>query len=166
MIDHRRQRGGSCALLLRIALAIAAVHALWLAQAWQPARAGDTWVACSVRSYHFDRSKDYNERNWGCGLEYGVARDTRLIAGAYKNSLYRESAYAGALWTPLRLGPARIGAIGGIVDGYNANGGRFFPIVAPALTIEGYAAGINILASPRYRDSPGVIGIQVKFQIN
>lgn len=165
MIDPRRRRG-SCALILRIALNVAAVYALWLAQAWQPARAGNAWIACIATSHHFDRSKGYNERNWGCGVEYGVAQDTRLVAGAYRNSLFRESTYAGALWLPLQFGPAKAGFIGGVVNGYRANGGGFSPVVVPMITLEGHTVGINVLATPRYRDSPGVIGMQIKFQIN
>jgi len=158
--------GGRCMPFLRLALAIAAVYALWLAQAWQPARAGDLWTACTVRSYHFDRSQGYNERNWGCGIEYGVARDIRLIAGAYRNSLFRRSLYAGALWTPLHIGPAKIGLIGGVVNGYDDEShGRLFPVVAPAVVLEYRSFGINLLATPRYRDSPGVIGLQLKFQV-
>jgi hypothetical protein len=164
-INRKRQLGGRCAPLLRLALALAAIYALWLAQAWRPARA-DAWAACSVASYHFDRSKGYNERNWGCGLEYGIAQDARLVAGGYRNSLARTSVYAGALWTPLHLGPARAGVVGGVVNGYGANEGRFLPIVVPALALEHRGIGINLLAAPRYRDSPGVLGFQLKLQID
>jgi len=163
-MTHNRRcwLGGRGSRLLRLALMLAAIYALWLAQAWQPAHAGDTWIACSVRSYHVDRTRGYNERNLGCGLEHGVARDTRLVAGAYRNSLFKTSTYAGALWMPLSLGPASVGLIGGVVNGYRANDGRFSPIVLPMLALEHRSIGINLFAAPHYKESPAVFGLQIK----
>jgi len=166
-INRSQQRGGRSAPLVRLALALAAIYALWLAQAWHPARADSLWLVGSGASYHFDRSKDYNERNWGVGFEWGLVRDTRAILGTYLNSHGQQSTYGGVAWTPLALGPARAGAILGAVDGYeNVRNGHVFPMGSLLATLERGRFGVNLLAAPRWKDSPGVLGLQLKFRID
>lgn len=45
--------------------------------------------------------------------------DVRVAAGAFRNSIRKNSVYAGAAWQPLRLGPAHVGVFGGAITGYN-----------------------------------------------
>jgi len=108
------------------------------------ARAAD-WLASTVASYHRNREPRYNERNWGLGFERDFAQDTRLIGGAHRNSHYRTSVYAGA-YTPIRWGShVRIGALGGVVNGYEVNEKRFLPVVMPLAQIEGKSAGADLI---------------------
>ena len=164
-INRRQQLGSQCTPLARLALLAAVAALAFLVQAQHGTRAADTWIAASVASYHFDRAPNYNERNWGIGLEHGVMPDVRLVAGSYENSFYRSSAYAGATWTPLRVGPARLGFVGGVIDGYSWNHGRFFPMAAPWLVLEREGFGVNMLYVPRFADNPGVLGFQIKFRL-
>ena len=123
-----------------------------------------TWLVGTVASYHFDRSQNYNERNLGFGFEYGVTRETRIVGGTYRNSVFQRSTYLGSAWTPLELGPTRAGLVLGAVDGYpGANDGGFFPMAALLGTLEIDRVGVNLLAAPRWRDkSPAVLGLQIK----
>jgi hypothetical protein len=162
MIHRKQQRSGRAAAGFIAALALLALTFLETA----PSIAGDTWIASSVTSYHFDRSAGYNERNWGVGIERGIAPDVRLIAGVYRNSLYRESTYAGASWTPFAAGPVRLGVLAGVVDGYKADHGRFVPIAMPLVTYEIGRAGANLIYLPHYKDDGGVIGLQLKYRFN
>ena len=119
------------------------------------ARAAD-WLASTVASYHRNREPRYNERNWGLGFERDFAQDTRLIGGAHRNSHYRTSVYAGA-YTPIRWGShVRIGALGGVVNGYEVNEKRFLPVVMPLAQIEGKSAGADLIVGT------SVIALQVK----
>ena len=160
MIDRRQQRGGKSAGGIVAALALLALACVEMG----PSIAGDTWIAASVASHHFDREGDHNERNWGVGVEHGIAPQVRLVAGAYRNSLYDTSHYAGANWTPLVFGPVRLGVMAGAVDGYNANHGRYIPVVVPLLSVEQGRVGANLLYLPRYKDDAGVIGLQLKYR--
>lgn len=163
-VNRRRQRGGHCTPVLKAALVALAAVAAFVAVA--PSRAGDTWIAASVASYHFDRDAGHNERNWGLGIEQGIAPHTRLVAGAYRNSLYATSRYAGVNWTPFEFGPVHLGLMAGVVDGYNANRGRFIPVAVPMLALEQGRVGANLLYLPRYKDDAGVVGLQVKFRFD
>lgn len=125
--------------------------------------AADTWVTASFASYHFDRSKDYNERNFGAGLERSISENVRLVAGAYRNSFYRTSVYVGGVYAPLRAGVLSAGVVGGLVTGYQSS---VSPGLAPTVMLELPALGIglNALFLPKYGNSPGIVGLQGKFR--
>jgi len=123
--------------------------------------AAETWITASVASYHFDRSKDYNERNWGLGLERAVSENARLVAGAYRNSFYRTSAYAGIVYAPLRVGVLSAGVVAGLVTGYQHTVSLgLAPTVLIELPVTG--VGLNALFVPKYGNSPGIAGLQMK----
>ena len=61
-------------------------------------------------SYHFDRSSDFNNDNYGMGYAF----DNGFVAGAYHNSIDRTTIYAGYV---VRL-HARVGIILGVATGY------------------------------------------------
>lgn len=121
-----------------------------------------SWLVLNARSYHADRSKDYNEANRGAGLEWGT--DTlRAVGGVYRNSLDGRSRYVGAAWTPLALGAAQVGFVLGAVDGYeHANDGRAVPMVAGLVRLELHGYGVNVLVAPPFRESSAVLGLQFK----
>jgi hypothetical protein len=135
---------------------------IFLALTARVARA-DTWAVASVASYHTDRDAHYNERNGGLGIEHDIADNARLIAGFYRNSLYRESMYLGATFTPLHVTDhIRVGVIAAFVTGYNINDGNAVPMAALLVQVEGERVGINLGAIPRSVASPGLVGLQIK----
>lgn len=114
------------------------------------------WITASVASYHFKRHGQ-NERNPGLGVELQVDERWRVMGGAYDNSASRLTAYAGGLYSLTSVGPVRVGVMGGLFTGY---GPAPVPVVGPVLSIEGRAAGANVVVIP---GAGGVIGFQLKF---
>lgn len=129
------------------------------------ASAGELWLDVPVASYHTDRSKNYNETNYGLGLEYRLNEEVSLGVGRYYNSIRSWSNYIGATYTPFSLGPVKLGVVGGIINGYDSFGGGYFPVIIPTAVIEGKRMGINIVAAPPIKDNSGVIGFQLKFKL-
>ena len=70
-------------------------------------------------SYHFDRSSNFNNDNYGIGY----VLDNGVVAGTFRNSLDNQTLYAGYLW---RFHP-RVGLIVGAATGYE------YPIVPAAI---------------------------------
>lgn len=117
------------------------------------ASAQSVWLSPGAVSWHQDRTAGYNERNAGLGVEWQSATtEHRLSAGYYRNSIHGTSRYATYAWVPLRteIGAVKLGlgVTAGIVDGYQANGGRIIPAVLPVATIDIWRIGINITAWP------------------
>jgi hypothetical protein len=118
------------------------------------ARATDDWLVVVVGSRH--RQQGYNEHNWGLGIEHGVNDRWRVIGGTYRNSFYRQTLYAGAVYMPLRSGDWRIGGTAMLATGYD----RRFPVfVFPVVSYEQKEWGINF--GPIL---PMVVGVQLKFR--
>lgn len=110
---------------------------------------GEWWINAGGISHHFNRSMDFNERNWGAGVEYVLSNDVSLVAGEYRNSVRTTTRYLGASYTPLSFGPARFGIVAGAADGYRMmRDGGFFPIISPVINIEGKRFGANLLVIP------------------
>jgi hypothetical protein len=99
-----------------------------------PAFADSILVSPGGVSYHLDRGR-YNERNAGIILGYEKDESTAVIAGRYKNSLGKDSTFAAVRYTPLKIGPVRIGAVAGIADGYAPRGGGFIPVIVPSAVL-------------------------------
>lgn len=130
------------------------------------ALAGDTSLVVSGLSYHFDRTKKYNEQNFGLGLEHRLSDDFRVSAGWYRNSFYRQSRYAGVVYAPVEAGELRFGAALGVVSGYYRNQGRYMPLVLPTAMWDGRDFGINIGVVPKSkRTGGGGIALQMKWRL-
>lgn len=130
-------------------------------------RSGQVWINAGSISHHLDRKYDYNERNYGLGLEYKLDARRSLFAGAYKNSMFRLTRYAGMSYTPFQLGPARIGVVVGVADGYREmrNGG-FFPAISPVISVEGERFGVNILVIPSIASNvSNALALQFKIKV-
>lgn len=125
----------------------------------------DTWISATTVSYHLDRNRNFNEVNPGLGVEYGITENAKAIAGFYKNSIYKESAYAGAAWTPISIAKGlRIGVVGGIITGYRLSPA---PMLIPVAMLEGGRFGINVLFVPHViKDAPATFALQVKIKLN
>lgn len=97
--------------------------ALALAGSCSVAFAAETEIYPGGVSYHWKTMTDgrkFNDHN--VGLLGGVAFDeTRAVfGGVYRNSEWRTSAVLGYRYTPLGVGPLRIGALVGAVTGYQS----------------------------------------------
>lgn len=130
-----------------------------------PAQADDTtWLSVTVRSYHYQRKKDYNETWHGIGIEHGIAKDTRFVGGIYENSYGETSVYAGAAWMPIHLMQhLHLGAQAGCVNGYEKDPCSLFLI--PALAYERKGWGVNLGVVPSTSDPYTVIGFQLKLKL-
>lgn len=126
------------------------------------------WISpTGLSSYHSDRAAKYNEDNRGFGAEYDLADKAKLFAGMFRNSVNKDSKYAGvSLSTPL-LKDLRAGLLLGAINGYpEARHGGFIPMAAPMLSYEGKNAGINILGLPKVGSISPVIAAQMKLRFN
>ena len=101
----------------------------------------------NLASYHPGNASEYNQFNRGIGVEYHL--DSFFLAGGYFwNSLYRDSFYAG-VGKEFTFGGAEwigVGAVGGIITGYN-DGQEPRPALVPYifLTKDRYTLKIHYL---------------------
>lgn len=104
----------------------------------------DCAIQLHVGSYHAEPG--YNNDTPGIGALCPVDGDWSLAAGAYFNSVRKQSFYAGAAWQPVRLGPVKAGLYGGGVTGYRDEVSPFlaFALSAPI----GPAFGVHLIAVP------------------
>lgn len=135
-----------------------------LALASSSTLAADAWVSATTVSYHLDREQRFNERNPGLGIEYGLTENVRAVAGFYKNSISKESVYAGVAWTPLKVEAVSVGLVAGAITGYRISPA---PMAVPVLMVEGKRFGANVLfVPPVMKDIPATFALQVKIKLN
>jgi len=79
---------------------------------------GQDYAVATLTSYHFDRTKDYNERNFGAGWER-QKDDWSIGTGFYRNSIDKTTLYALGGWTPFRVLGTRVGLAAGPATGYD-----------------------------------------------
>lgn len=148
------------------AILIWTVIIMLLVLASKPAQAEEksTWVSVTVRSYHYERKKDYNETWHGIGIERDWFKDTRWVAGVYENSYYETSHYLGASWMPVHLTSRwHLGLTAGIVNGYDKD--PFGGFLIPTLTYERKWWGANFGIVPSTGSPFTVLGLQLKAKI-
>jgi len=121
-----------------------------------------TWLTGTTASYHFDRN-DYEEENWGIGIERPFYEKVRGVAGVYRNSFSKTSIYVGGVYSPFTFGPAAVGVMGGLFTGY---GDGFQLVIAPVLSVEGETMGANLLYVPPYGDHRGLVALQLKWKLD
>jgi hypothetical protein len=68
------------------------------------AACAEDWLSLHGLAKHLDGGIHCNSTTSGLGFEHGVTSAFRTIAGFYRNSNCRYSAYAGAAYLPLQLG--------------------------------------------------------------
>lgn len=126
----------------------------------------EIWINVGGFSRHFDRSKHHNERNFGFGIEWRTSPELSVMAGVYDNSVGQHSQYLAANWQPWRLGPVKLGAAVGLMNGYPAmkRGGTFFAAL-PMASIEGRRFGINLGLIPSIKDVDGAVMLQFKLRL-
>lgn len=129
------------------------------------------WLNPGFFSWHFNRSLDLREDNWGFGVEVAFAPDHAAMAGNFINSENDRSNYAAYLWRPLHWRPYGIDVHAGIAvgafDGYQrVNNGGWFVAPLPLLAVEGRYLGLNLTVVPTIEDKVnGAIVIQIKLRV-
>jgi hypothetical protein len=133
----------------------------------KPETRSQLWVNPGMVSYHFQQDKNFNNGNWGAGLEYRFNTVASLTAGRFYNSDRAYSNYAGIYYQPIAIGPIKVGAVIGGFNGYpTTNNGGWFAAALPALTWEGDLIGANVFVIPTIGDRVhGAISLQVKLKI-
>lgn len=123
----------------------------------------DEWVTATVRSYHMERGKGYEENNTGFGLETDVSPRIRLALGFYRNSDRSDSLYGAFVYCPVsvRWGNWRGCGMAGVVTGYSE---RVAPLAGMVLSYEGKTWGANLLILPNKKGdfTEGVWALQAK----
>jgi hypothetical protein len=125
------------------------------------------WLNAGMRSRHFEREKNFRENNSGFGAEVFFDRRNAAIAGYFINSDNRDSNYVGWAWRPLSYGPATVGLVAALFDGYpRVNGGGWFPAAFPVASFEYQSVGVNLILIPTVGDRlHGAFVAQLKLRI-
>ena len=101
-----------------------------------------------------------NPINAGVGIEIEHDKDWSWTGGAYRNSEYGYSWYAGARYTFYKDNNWNIGLVGGVVTGYRVN--PVIPMVMPDICYDYLCMG----ALPKVgKDGSNVIAFSVKLPI-
>jgi len=79
---------------------------------------GADYLVVTDRAYHFNRLEHYNEHNFGLGFQRDFSASLAGEVGFYRNSYYRETIYAWAIYTPWHAGAWSVGTDFGLVTGY------------------------------------------------
>jgi hypothetical protein len=133
----------------------------------EPKPISELWLNPGFYSYHFQKDKGLNNSNFGLGGEYRYTTTSSVMLGFFDNSDRQTSRYVGWCWQPLGLGPFRVGAVVGAIDGYpNMLDGGWFAAVIPTASFEYKNIGANLLFVPSYKDRLyGAISLQLKFRV-
>ncbi|WP_332743200.1 hypothetical protein [Hydrogenophaga sp.] len=133
----------------------------------EPESSSQLWLNVGGFSRHFKRQNGYNENNLGLGLEYRTSPEVSFMAGSYYNSVHKNTTYAAVNWQPWTLGPFKIGAAVGLMDGYPSmnRGGNFFAAL-PMASYEGRRFGINVGLIPSIKNVDGAVIVQFKVRVN
>ena len=132
------------------------------------------WADVMIASHHLHPYRQFDDFNPGLGFECSVTPQWAVSVGYFRNSLDRPSFYAGALYTPqfAHWGWFRLGAMGGIISGYNfgrfgvgANG-RTGLVAAPTAIAQFGRFGLNVILVPPIPDDnlPFTLGFQAKYR--
>jgi len=134
------------------------------------------WADVMIGSHHIHPNRHFDEFNPGVGVECSLTPEWSATVGYFRNSLDRPSFYAGAIYAPefAHWNWFRLGAMGGVISGYNY--GRFGlgskertgPVIAPAAITRFGRFGANIiLIPPIHPDNlPFTIGLQAKYKFH
>jgi len=133
------------------------------------------WVDAMLGSYHINPDRHFEDFNPGVGLECTISPQWAAAAGYFRNSLLRPSFYGGAVFAPesLHWGAARLGAMGGVISGYNY--GRFGVgenhrtglVLTPTVILERGRFGANLIVVPPIPADhlPLTLGLQARVRV-
>lgn len=134
----------------------AALLAAWCSSA-SAQRAGDWGVVINGRSVHLNAAHEWNEDNWGLGVEREFSTERRWVrvalANAFSDSMGDTSYMAGGgIKRRFRVGPndfyVDVGAVGFLMTREAVNGNRPFPGVLPAATFGFKRVALNVTYMP------------------
>ena len=116
------------------------------------------WVTMPLTSWHKE-NKDYNERNWGIGLEHKQTETWSWVGGTYRNSFYKQSYYLGGVYAPLKLEirevNIKLGLLLGLFSGYE---NKIVFLTPPVIQVEAFKKwGGDLLIGD------GFVGFSLKF---
>lgn len=111
-----------------------------------------------MMSYHFDRSKDFNEQNPGLGY----MSEGGLLGGMYRNSYSKPSVYAGKQFSTPINGLLSAGLTVGGVTGYPA--APVLPMVVPELSANlGDSTKVALMLEPPVGNkTKGALALQIR----
>lgn len=123
--------------------------------------AAQSHVIVHVASVH--TKAGYNNTNPGIGLRWADAHGDGPVAGVYRNSEWRNSAYAGYAWNWQVAGPVSAQFVVGAVTGYKR--GTVVPLVMPSVA---YAVGpktaVRLSGVPPVGSIPGVVHLSFDYK--
>lgn len=118
------------------------------------------WIVMSGLAKHLDGESHCNNHiTKGGGFERRISGTWRAAGGIYDNSNCRLSAYAAAVWLPLRSGPWGFGGLAGGLTGYRM---PVSPAGGLAATYEERRWGVNLIYIPPFKESGNVAWLQLK----
>jgi hypothetical protein len=136
--------------------------------------AGGWWADFMIGSHHIHPYRHFDDFNPGLGFECSIRPQWAAAAGYFRNSLDRPSFYAGAIFTPAisRWRWFSVGAMGGVISGYNfgrfgiGSKNRTGAVLAPTAITQFGRFGMNFILIPPIRENnlPFTVGFQAKFR--
>lgn len=138
-------------------------------------RSPEWWANVNLVSYHLEDADEFlgpggnfNQENWGAGVEVQWQPRHAVSAGYYRNSVDEDSFYALYHYTPLQLGRfVRLGGMAGVVTGYPGyNDGGLAPAGGLVAKVEGQRVGVNLIYLPKIPDvTPNTVALQFKLRL-
>ena len=124
------------------------------------------WINVGGFSYHLERDQRFNEKNAGFGLEWRTSDEVAYMAGLYRNSVGKNTQYVALNWQPWQIGPVRLGAAWGVMNGYPSisHGGSFFAAL-PIASMEGKRFGVNLGFIPKLGKVQSAVVLQFKWRL-
>lgn len=86
--------------------------------------------------------------------------DLMTALGVYRNSIARTSAYAGAVWQPVKIGQLQAGAFAGVVSGYRSG---MMPFAAGVVTAPMGRARLHFTVIPKTEQTPATVALSASF---
>lgn len=143
------------------ALVAAATLAVLLQGDALKASAADFSVVSGFVSRH-SGDKEYNEFNSGVGFRIDSGDWKGWTFGTYRNSLWRQSFYAGKEWQRQVAGPLSVGVFAGVASGYNY---VVIPAALPEVILRFDVLELAMLVQPlNLKDSPSFAALQVRLR--
>ena len=143
---------------MKKALCASLVAALF-ALASSPALAGKNHAIVNGKSYHFDSSYDWNENNYGFGLEHEFEQKSAwkkvVMANGFRDSTNNMSYMAGAglhrrLFETDKLAGFYVYAgVNAFIMTREDTGGDPFPGILPSISVGNAKFGVNLTYLPR-----------------
>jgi len=129
-----------------------------LVLAYHKPASSQEYAVATVRSYHLDRNKGYNEQNWGLGYERRLSDDWSIATGFYRNSFRRDTVYLFGAYTPWQMAGWHIGPLMGVATGYDKDR-PFSPWLTGVAAKDWGRFGLNVVVAPT------AIALQVKWRL-